>query len=465
MMKKYLFALLLVGTCLPLAARRADVSGGGLALAPGNLVTTITPHPGYFTEPSIAVNPRNPQQVVAAFQDVAHIAYSGDGGHTWALAKNVAPSDYRVSGDVSVTFDREGHAILCYIAFDKLGTFNYWGHGASRNGIFIRRSFDGGKTWEPNAIPVAAQPTAPGVPFEDKPYIVAATGRSKNGGNLYVGWTRWTLTSSEMLVSRSTDGGKNWSAPIEIDDHPGLPRDDNGALEGFDGATGPDGTLYAVWSSRNGVVLTTSRDGGRTFSRPRLVLPTAPTMFAIQDVERANGFPQIAVDPRAGRRGRLFVTWSDYRNGDLDVFCATSDSGGRTWSTPARVNNDALHDGADQYFQWLAVDPVDSSVNVIFYDRRQDPHNRDQIVVLARSEDGGKTFENYAWTGQAFDPGGVFIGDYNGIAALGGRVFGAWTVQPPYAHEKGTQQHHAPPRDTIIQVGIADFHTGESTKK
>ena len=39
-----------------------------------------------------------------------------------------------------------------------------------------------------------------------------------------------------MVVSRSTDDGKTWSQPIEIDAHPGLPRDDNGAAEGFDGA-------------------------------------------------------------------------------------------------------------------------------------------------------------------------------------------------------------------------------------
>ena len=451
-------ALSLVGTCLSLVARPAVSPATELPPAPDSLITIVTPHPGYFTEPSIAVNPRNPQQVVAAFQDDVHIAYSTDAGHTWNLAKGVAPPNYRVSGDVSVTFDSQGHAILCYIAFDKLGTFNYWGHGASRNGIFIRRSLDGGKTWEANQFPVAQQPTAPGVPFEDKPYIVAATGTGKHSGNLYVGWTRWTLTSSEMLFSHSADDGKTWSAPTEIDDHPGLPRDDNGALEGFDGATGPDGTLYAVWSDRDGIVLTASRDGGKKFSHPRMVIPTAPIMFAVQAVDRANGFPQIAIDPRKGRHGRLYVTWSDYRNGDLDVFCSASDNGGRTWTAPARVNDDGLHNGADQYFQWLAVDPMDGSVNAIFYDRRRDPGNRKQIVVLARSEDGGQTFRNYAWTTQPFDPGGTFIGDYNGIAALGSRVFGAWTVQPPYTQPK------APPRDTIIQVGIAQFTRDKAIK-
>ena len=84
------------------------------------------------------------------------------------------------------------------------------------------------------------------------------------------------------------------------------------------------------------------------------------------------------------------------------------------------MNNDPVHNGAEQFFQWLAVDPTDGSINVVFYDRRGDPQNRKQIVVLARSTDGGHTFSNYAWTDESFEASGVFFGDYSGIAAYGG---------------------------------------------
>src|SRR4029077_16946529 len=117
---------------------------------------------GYFNEPSIAVNSNDPQQLIAAFQSNASAAYSRDAGKTWAVAKGTAPSDYRVSGDVSVAFDNQGRAFLCYIAFDKLGTENYWARGATRNGIFVRRSEDGGRTWDKNAPTIVAQKTAPG---------------------------------------------------------------------------------------------------------------------------------------------------------------------------------------------------------------------------------------------------------------------------------------------------------------
>jgi len=454
-------ALLAIALTVAFGVSRAD--GQALPAVPAAQVTTITPDPGFFTEPSIAVNPLNPQQVVAAYQDNAHIAYSTDAGRRWQLAHGIAPKNYRVSGDVSVAYDSRGHAIICYMAFDKLGTFNYWGHDSSRNGLYIRRSLDGGATWEANDIAVSRQPNLSTVPWEDKPYIVADDSHGRYSGNLYVGWTRWTLTGSLIMLCRSTDGGKTWSKPIEIDDGPGLPRDDNGALEGFDGTVGPHSTLYTVWNNGTHIVFTESRDGGRSFSRPRKIIPTAPPMFKVENVARANGFPQISIDPKTGR---LWVTWSDYRNGDVDVFCSTSNNHGRTWSRAVRVNNDPLHDGADQFFQWMAVDPSTGDAYVMFYDRREDPRNRTQIVVLARSTDGGKTFQNYAWTNQPFDDQNVFMGDYTGLAALNGRVYGVWTTKPAVAAQRrfgmGIQMPRSRAefwklRGTQIQIGVADF--------
>jgi len=434
-----------------------------LPLAPGAEVFALTPDPGYFTEPGIAVNPQNAHQVVAVFQDNAHAAYSEDSGHSWHLATGVDPQNYRTSGDVSAAFDNQGHAFISYMAFDKLGAFNYWAKGASRSGLFVRRSLDGGKTWEANHVPVIEHPSEPGIPFEDKPYIVADNTKSRYAGNLYVGWTRWTLTDSEILLSRSTDDGQTWSKPVELDAHPGLPRDDNGAAEGFDGTVAPDGTLYAIWSQDNDIMLTSSSNGGKTFTRARAVIHTAPIMFAVQTLERANGFPEIAIDPRSGR---LYVTWSDYRNGDLDIFCATSTNKGKTWSAPVRVNNDPVHDGAEQFFQWLAVDPVDGAANVLFYDRRQDPAGRKQIVALARSTDGGRSFANYAWTRDPFEAAGVFFGDYTGLAAFGGRVYGIWTEKPIPAPEPAEKSETKPAkRGTVIKVGVADFSApGEKAK-
>jgi hypothetical protein len=399
------------------------------------------------------VNPKDPQQLVVAWQVSASIAYTTDGGQNWTIAEGTTPKNYRVSGDVSVTYDSAGNAWLSYIAFDKLGTSQYWAQGATRNGIFVRRSADGGKTWDADPISVIAHESTPGIPFEDKPYIVADT-VSSHPVNLYIGWTQFTLTGSDILFSRSTDRGQSWSQPIKLNRAPGLPRDDNGALEGFDGAVAPDGTLYTVWDDRGGIMMAISKDGGKTFSHDRRIILAGPGYFGITGVSRCNGFPQIGIDPRGSAKGgNLYVSWSDYSNGDVDVFVASSSNHGRTWSKPVRVNSDPLHNGSDQFFQWMAVDPKSGAVNLIFYDRRT--NNDATTVTLARSTDGGKTFTNYQWDGDAFSADGDFLGDYLAIATFANRVYGAWAHQTsePASQERGRSKTR-----TVLRAGSADFN-------
>ena len=456
-MRIYLAALIVFSAAIACAQETATTQE--LPLVPGK-VSTVTPDAGFHNEPSIAVNAINPAQVVAAYQSHASIVYSQDGGTSWKPAKGTASTDYKVSGDVAVTYDKHGAAILCYIAFDKLGTENYWARGATRNGIFIRRSPDGGATWDAHEHAIIAQPTKPGIPFEDKPGLVADNTNSKFAGNLYVGWTEFHLDDSVILFSRSTDGGVTWSAPIDISTHHGLPRDDNGAVEGFSGVVAPDGTVYGVWADGDSLAFASSRDGGKSFSKSRSIIQTAPLYFDVQGLDRANGFPQIDIDPRHGKKGRLYVTWSDYRAGDIGVYCATSDDGGKSWSKAVRVNSNPAHDGTDQFFQWLAVDPATGAVNVIFYDRRMDPDNRKTTVSLARSTDGGVTFTNYAWTRDAFVPRrDEFLGDYIGVAALNSKVYGVWAEIAPAETPK--DKAVPPPTEfrphTIVKVGVADF--------
>src|SRR5258708_35857835 len=87
-------AIFFLALAMPLSAHSQE-----LAVAPGKIVRSLTADPGYFTEPGIAVNPHNPQQVVAVFQDNAHAAYSVNGGHDWQVARGGGPPDHRLSGD------------------------------------------------------------------------------------------------------------------------------------------------------------------------------------------------------------------------------------------------------------------------------------------------------------------------------------------------------------------------------
>jgi hypothetical protein len=443
------FLLVLLAIAQAQAADRKE-----LPPAPGRRVVSLTPDPGAFNGPSIAINPSNPQQMVVAFGSRVTASYSIDGGEHWALAQGTAPTNYRASGDISVTYDRQGHAILCFIAFDAAGSWRYWGHNPKRNSIQIRRSLDGGKTWEPRTIAVIEHADGPGIPFEDKPYIVADNQpQSPYAGNLYVGWTEDRTADSLILFSRSTDGGLTWSEPLRISDRAGTPRDDEGTVQGFSGVVTPDGVLHVIWSDRGHIVYADSHDGGKAFSRSRRVAEAGPSNFMVFNANHANGYPQIdmAVDKNS-RPPRLYAAWNDYRNGDVDIFCASSIDGGRSWGPAIRVNSDPLHNGLDQLFQWLAVDPTSGAVNVLFYDRRRDATNRAVDVTLARSLDGAKTFRNYLLSDHSYDPRDNEIGEYTALAALGGRVYGSWMeiVTKPAS----------PPGDraaSVIRIGMADF--------
>jgi len=116
------------------------------------------------------------------------------------------------------------------------------------------------------------------------------------------------------------------------------------------------------------------------------------------------------------------------------------------------VNNDALHNGNDQFFQWMAVDPKSGAVNLVFYDRRES--NKKTTVTLARSTDGGKTFANYMFDGEAFDAEGDFLGDYLAISAFGDKTFAAWAHQ---TSEEGKTDGGKKTR-TVLRVGTADFN-------
>src|SRR5262249_3166073 len=132
-----------------------------------------------------------------------------------------------------------------------------------------------------------------------------------------------------------------------------------------------------------------------------------------------------------GKTGALYVTWSDYRNGDVDVFFARSMNHGASWSAASRVNDDPIHDGKDQFLQWMAVDPVTGDIYVQFYDRREDEKNRKTRVTLARSTDAGRTFRNYAWSSPAFDGENLFLGDYSWLTVYDRRVYGIWVEGLP----------------------------------
>jgi hypothetical protein len=120
------------------------------------------------------------------------------------------------------------------------------------------------------------------------------------------------------------------------------------------------------------------------------------------------------------------VNWSDQRNGedDTDIWISKSTDGGNTWTEALRVNDD--EPGKQQFFTWMTVDQANGDIYIVFYDRRNyDDRNTD--VYLARSTDGGETFENLLISETPFLPSSnVFFGDYSNITAHNHQVRPIW---------------------------------------
>jgi hypothetical protein len=391
-------------------------------------------------EASVAINPTNPEHVIATFIQSTQPGQqprstnwgyvSTDGGLTWTGTVAANPSR-RVQGDDVIAFGRDGTAFHTYIAFDGIRVNR---PEVAATGIWVRRSVDG-VTWEP-AVPVIDHVNTV-MPFEDKPWtVVDRAGDSPHRGNVYVAWTRFDVYGSDdpthhstIWFARSRDGGHSFQPPARISDDTGDARDSDGTLEGAVPAVGPKGEVYVVWAGPKGLSFDRSDDGGWTFGADKVISPlTGGWDIPVPGVERHNGMPVTAVDLSGGpNKGTLYVNFIDERNGDTDVFLLASKDGGRTWAPPVRVNDDPK--GAAQMFTWMAVDPADGSVNIVFHDRRGLTGTMTG-VMLARSVDGGKTFVNHRVPVEPFDccSASAFVGDYNGLDAYGGRLVAVFPV-------------------------------------
>ena len=392
-------------------------------------------------EASIAINPLNTDHIVVvslqgmqpgAPARISNFSYASiDGGRTWRTA--AAPNDHRrVHGDDAVTIARDGTIYHSYIAFDGIRVPR---PDRASSGIYIRTSRDGLAWNEPVAV-VDHINTA--IPFEDKPWVGVDDGEdSPHRGNVYVAWTRFDVYgspdpqhTSHIWFSRSRDGARSFTPPVQVSDRPGDARDSDGTVEGVVPSVGAKGEVYLAWAGPAGLVFDRSLDGGYTFGADK-VIASLPGGWDIPlpGIERHNGMPVTAVDHSHGpNRGSVYVNWIDERNGDPDVFVAVSRDGGVTWSAPARVNDDPKGNKRAQLFTWMAVDPADGSINVVFLDRR-DTEGTANAVTLARSVDGGRTFVNHRVNRPVFPSNEkVFYGDYLGLDAHGGRVAAIYPV-------------------------------------
>jgi hypothetical protein len=296
--------------------------------------------------------------------------------------------------------------------------------------MVVQKSTDGGATWS-DGVGVGHNPPKQ----QDKEWLAVDLTGSPWRNSLYMAWTEFDsldsfnpADSTRIVFSRSTDHGATWTPPVRVSDRGGTARDDDSTVEGVVPSVGPNGEVYLAWAANELIYFDRSTDGGATFGRD-VVVTTQPGgwQIGVPGIYRCNGWPVTACDVSGSPyRGHVYISWADQRNGtdDTDIFIIKSTDGGNSWHSRVRVNDDSGK--AQQFFQWMTVDPSTGRVYLVFYDRRNTT-GVDTDVYMAVSRDGGASFENFAVSDSSFTPdASVFFGDYIGIAARGGMVYPAW---------------------------------------
>ena len=218
------------------------------------------------------------QRVVLGFnhEEDVWVAASQDGGHSFTNTQvnSEARPGWSLLG--GATIDPAGNAYLAWTSYSKAG-----GARGPVN-LYVSKSSDAGKTWDPNLLDVSA--AAQGCDDEDC-------------GEAYLG----------AQISLASDAG---------------------------------GTLYALWTSgskRLGpqrIYFSSSTNGGDSW------LPRVSVSLAARGVEHA--FPALV----AGSAGDVRVAWMDTRNGNetrspqqWNTYYRSSNNGGATWSPESRLSS------------------------------------------------------------------------------------------------------------------------------
>jgi hypothetical protein len=322
-------------------------------------------------EPFVIVNPQNPQNIVIAWMGykwlnkiVIKSRSSFDGGDSWSQAIDMGhDQDGFTSADPSMAFDKSGNLFLTYVDYNK---------EEAVGGVFIRKSSDGGLTWQ-QQVKVIDMDDDPAKKPIDRPWVAIDTSDGVYQGYIYVTTMNAKGAQAQFhpYLSRSFDGGQTWEPWSYIDD-----------IDWYSGSIIMQPMPTPIVSSQGGLsiiypswvftqnflpqyLLANSTDGGDTFAYN--------TVFesdqGVSDSLAKKGYliKSNPVDPQ----NMVFVYLSK-QFGDADIVLIETTDGGNSWSDAIRLNDDEAASGKMQDMLWASYD-IDGDLIVCWRDRRNSP--------------------------------------------------------------------------------------------
>ena len=369
----------------------SPTAGVGINVGQNVNISQLT---GSQTDVQIAVNPVNPQNVVAVGNggttdpSALFIANSFDGGTTWttqtlgANQDGIAATGTAQRSDASVAFDRFGNLHVAYLADPNTAA------STRTRAIVEAFSTDGGKTFSTQIVEalsssndkpqLAIGPDAANLATQDAVYV---TFKSASGLGV-----RGAIATGLGSLSSFSAAGYFATASAGVTD----------AVA----SVGPEGQFVVTWSNSttaegpgnvfvdrdpNGLV------GGFTFGTDITVTTTEVGRADLIPASPERGIsasPFLAYDRSGGARDhRLYVAYANAPATPVDgdntnIFVRFSDDHGTTWSTPVQVNDDTTSNS--QFLQSISIDQATGELYLSWYDARNDLGT----TVTANNTDG-----------------------------------------------------------------------------
>jgi len=382
-----------------------------------------------FTGPtSMAVKPGDPRVVVAATANlrtrVCHLLVSNDGGASWRFSKELpAPATYSSCTNLTAGVPEAS------LAWGSGGTLYYamqaYGQGEGvregKTSIALARTTNLGDSWTTTMVNDARSKPDPKPENTGVPGLAVDT----SGGEdvVYVGYSQdWAATAPQgnplrqkepVVVSVSTDGGRTFGEPVNLNDHskltmtvagqsypmhfqtafgrPFLTAHDGVVLAVGDGGPPadnepPDDVYKGIFGEADPMLVARSTDRGRTWTVTELTRPI---------YSAAGSHTGMGWTPEGGPEGTFVLAYSA-TPGDTpsasrsDIVVRRSTDGGVTWTDPVAINDDNPNDQYTSFYPQLSVAP-NGRVDVVWQDNRQ---QTDYLVNVryTYSTDGGQSW-------------------------------------------------------------------------
>jgi hypothetical protein len=422
---------------------------------------TGTNYPDTEVEPWIAASTRDrngdgANDVIAAYQQDRWSNGASRGVYASVLHNGVWVQVAIPGTSICAGGPRYPRATDPWVSFSPDGTAYYCTLSTSAgnlSAILVNRSTDGGLTWSaPTVLIDEDDPDN----FNDKNSLTADPLDSRFA---FAIWDRSRFPSdkrfdhtlagtprslrSDAFFSRTTDGGATWEpahaifAPnaneFGIGHQIAVVRAGPHAGRLVDAFT----LFHGSGSNKKGqeIALLISDDHGATWSAPVTVTKTLPGFVTDPDDGTVLRTEDIIPAIAAGPAGELYLTWQEATLAPSGSAIAMSKStdGGLTWSAQRRINT---RPDVQAFTPAIAV-LGDGTVGVTHYDLRfntPDPATLPTDLWFLHSHDGGVTWTETRVTPTSFDhkrapfARGLFLGDYQGLAARAGTFIGAYGV-------------------------------------